>query len=188
MGEPVLRRQAAPIPESGFGSAALRSLVADMLDTMRDVGGAGLAAPQIFESVAVCVLEVRDNARYPAFPEIPLTVLVNPVVTPKTSGAEDEDASGIAVYEGCLSVPGLRGRVVRPRRVSLAAFGLEGEPVVAEYEGVPAAVLQHEVDHLNGILFIDRVDGKTLTYLDEYERNVPERERIQDRVPLVERR
>lgn len=176
LGEPVLRQVAAKVEERSFGSGELGSLVTDLIDTMRAATGAGLAAPQIGVPLAVCVMEVKANSRYPSFPELPLTVLVNPVVTALSSDALQ--GSRIAIYEGCLSVPGLRGRVIRPARVQLSARSPEGEPIERTVEGVEAAILQHEVDHLFATVFVDRAEPKTLTFMDEYARYVPERERV----------
>jgi peptide deformylase len=177
LGEPILRRVAEPVSRERLGTAWFRDLVEDLIDTMRAASGAGIAAPQIFQSVAICVIEVSKSERYPAFPDIPLTVLVNPKVTELEGGR-------VAIYEGCLSVPGLRGRVARPRRVRLEAVGPDGSPVRREVEGVEAAILQHEVDHLFGRLFVDRADPLTMTFLDEYDRNVPEQARVID--PFVD--
>lgn len=174
LGEPLLRRASEPIAPERLTTPWFRSLVEDLVDTMRAASGAGLAAPQVFESVRACVIEVTQNERYPTFAPIPLTVLVNPYLVPIAG------SGSIAIYEGCLSVPGLRGRVVRPRGVVLHALSAEGEPIERTVVGVEAAVLQHEVDHLDGRLFVDRADPTTLTFLDEYERNVAAEERVLD--------
>jgi peptide deformylase len=185
MGQPVLRRAAEPVPLPHIGSATVQTLIDDMIETMRDADGAGIAAPQVSEPVRICVIEVKHNPRYPAFPEIPLMVLVNPIVTPKlvepVGELRAEDA--IAIYEGCLSVPGIRGRVRRPRKVHVRALDRAGNPLTLDWEGVPAAVVQHEVDHLDGILFVDRADPRTLCFLDTYEANVAPEARIVDHAP-----
>lgn len=193
MGDPCLRNKAEPVPdlllEPGIDPASggvvneLRQLVDDMIDTMRDANGAGIAAPQVGVSLQICVIEVRKNERYPQFPEIPLTVLINPLVTPFGQSYDvltPEDA--ISVFEGCLSVPGLRGRVARPRRVRVQAKDLQGRRIDEVWEGAKAAVVQHEVDHLHGTLFVDRADTSTLCFMDEYERFVPFAERVVDGV------
>lgn len=172
LGEPILRRVAEPVARDRFGTEWFRSLLADLVETMRAVSGAGLAAPQIFESVRVLVIEVTSNARYPTFPAIPLTVLVNPRLSPVPG------SGSVAIYEGYLSVPGLRGRVVRPRAVELQALTELGEPISRTVVGVEAAILQHEIDHLDGRLFVDRVETSTLTFLDEFERHVPLEQRV----------
>lgn len=177
LGEPGLRRVASKIEAEQFGSAGLQALVNDLIETMRAVSGAGLAAPQIFENVAVCVIEVKKNTRYPMFPEIPLSVLVNPVLTPLPG-----HHGSIAIFEGCLSVPGLRGRVVRPRAVQLSALTPTGEPIERQVIGVEAAILQHEVDHLLGSLFVDKADPRSLTFLEEFEQFVPVEERVTEQL------
>lgn len=191
LGDPRLRNVAEPVPEMLLDPARvstlsgpvneLRQLVDDLIDTMRAANGAGIAAPQLGVSLQVCVIEVKKNERYPAFPEIPLTVLINPLITPLGQSYDvlaPQDA--ISVYEGCLSVPGLRGRVSRPRRVRVQAMDLNGQRYDEVWEGAKAAVVQHEVDHLHGTLFVDRADTNTLCFLDEYERFVPLAERVVD--------
>jgi peptide deformylase len=144
MGHPLLRQVARPVTE--FGTPALRELVRDMDDTMRALDGAGLAAPQIGVSLRVVIFEVRQNPRYPQAGEVPYTVLLNPVLTPL--GDETEDG-----WEGCLSVPGLRGLVPRHRRLHYRGYDLDGVPIDRTVEGFHARVVQHEVDHLDGILY-----------------------------------
>jgi len=183
MGEPVLRRVAQRLSVSELESPAIQTLIDDMIDTMHDADGAGLAAPQVYESVQLCVIEITKNPRYPDALDIPLTVLVNPVVTPAIDSDVDALApeESIAMFEGCLSVTGLRGQVVRPRRVRVQALDRLGRPLDFIWEGVRASVVQHETDHLNGVLYVDRADSKSLTFLREYERYVPREERIVDR-------
>jgi len=182
LGEPVLRAPARPLRADEIGSAATRSLIADMIETMRDADGAGLAAPQVYEPLQLCVIELANNPRYPNLEPIPLLVLINPTVTPLTNGAGAElpDAEAIWVYEGCLSVPGLRGRVRRPRKVRVQGLDSEGRALDLVWEGFRAAVVQHEVDHLNATLFVDRALPGTLTFLREYERHVPREARVVD--------
>jgi peptide deformylase len=144
MGHPLLRQVAQPV--TGFGTPELRELVRDMDDTMRALNGAGLAAPQIGVSLRVVIFEVVGNPRYPEVGEVPYTVLVNPELTPL--GDETEDG-----WEGCLSVPGLRGRVPRFRRLRYRGVDLDGRPIDRTVEGFHARVVQHEVDHLDGILY-----------------------------------
>jgi peptide deformylase len=157
-------------------------LIEDLVETMRDADGAGLAAPQVYESVQLVVIEVRDNPRYPDAARIPLTILVNPKLTPLVSSPLDAlgDEDSISLYEGCLSVSGLRGRVRRPRCVRVQALDAEARPVDFVWEGFRAAVVQHETDHLFGTLFVDRAETHSLTFLREYERYVPVTERMID--------
>jgi peptide deformylase len=182
LGEPVLRRVARELTLDEIRSSATRALIEDLIETMHDADGAGLAAPQIYESVQLVVIEVRSNPRYPNVDPIPLTVLANPKLTPLLSapGSELRDEDSIWLYEGCLSVSGVRGRVQRPRRVRVQALDAEGEPVDQVWEGFRAAVVQHETDHLFGTLFVDRADPRTLTFLREYERHVPPADRLVD--------
>ena len=147
MGEPLLQRVAAPVTRF---DAQLQALVADMDETMRALNGAGIAAPQIGVSARVVIFELRDNPRYPHIAPVPYTVLVNPLVTPL--GAEQDDG-----WEGCLSVPGMRGLVPRYRRLCYRGFDQHGAAIERTVEGFHARVVQHEVDHLDGILFPQRV-------------------------------
>jgi peptide deformylase len=147
MGEPLLREVAVPV--SRF-DAELASLVADMDETMRALSGAGIAAPQIGVSLRVVIFELKENPRYPHVGPVPYTVLVNPELTALDS-AEEEG------WEGCLSVPGMRGLVPRYRRLRYRGFDAAGAPIDRSVEGFHARVVQHEVDHLDGILFPQRV-------------------------------
>jgi len=186
MGEPVLRRRADPIDPSEIGSSYIQTLIDDMIETMHDADGAGLAAPQVYESKQLCVIEVNQNPRYPQFEAIPLTVLINPVVTPlvgQNGVLAPED--GFQMYEGCLSVPGMRGQVLRPRKVRVQALDRQGAALDFVWESFRAVVVQHETDHLLGTLYVDRADPKTLTFLREYERFVPPAQRIRDQGKAV---
>ena len=148
MGNPRLLEVAQAV--SVCPSPALDALVADLLDTMRHLDGAGLAAPQIGVSQRVVVVELKSNPRYPEAAPIPLTVLVNPVITPLA----DEQVED---WEGCLSVPGLRGRVPRYRHVRYTGTDQFGEPIDRTVSGFHARVVQHECDHLDGILYPRRM-------------------------------
>jgi peptide deformylase len=182
LGHPVLRRRAEEVPVAEISSPRIQTLIDDMIETMRDANGAGIAAPQVHESLRVSVIEVSENPRYPDFPGIPLTVLINPVLEPLPAkpAAELAPEEAIVLYEGCLSVRGIRGRVKRPRRVRVRALDRSGKPLDFVWEGVPAAVVQHETDHLDGVLFVDRADPKTLAFMEEYERYVVRERRIED--------
>ena len=148
MGHPLLRQIAAPVAQ--LPSEELSALVQDLDDTMRAMSGAGIAAPQIGVSLRVVIFELKDNPRYPHIAPVPYTVLVNPVLTPL--GEEQEQG-----WEGCLSVPGMRGLVPRFRRLRYRGFAPDGTPIEREVEGFHARVVQHEVDHLDGVLFPQRV-------------------------------
>lgn len=147
MGEPLLTGVAAPVLRF---DAELASLVSDMNDTMRALNGAGLAAPQIGVSLRVVIFEVTSNPRYPHATPVPYTVLVNPQLTP--IGESQEEG-----WEGCLSVPGMRGLVPRFKRLRYRGFDQEGSPIDRTVAGFHARVVQHEVDHLDGILYPQRV-------------------------------
>jgi peptide deformylase len=181
MGEPVLRQRARELLPEEIGTPAIQTLIDDMIETMHDADGAGIAAPQVYEPLRLCVMELAGNPRYPTVPALPLTVLVNPVVeilVPNGEAPLDTDA--VTMFEGCLSVSGIRGRVRRPRRVRVSALGRDGTPFEMLLEGPLASVVQHETDHLDGVLFVDRADPRTLTFLREYERNVALAARIVD--------
>jgi peptide deformylase len=159
MGHPLLQQVAVPVER--FGTAELRELVADMDDTMRARNGAGLAAPQIGVSLRVVIFEVTRNPRYPQAEPVPYTVLINPVLDPL--GDERDEA-----WEGCLSVPGLRGVVARHSNLRYRGFDLEGRSIDRTVTGFHARVVQHEVDHLDGILYPMRVaDMRRFGFEDE---------------------
>jgi len=147
MGEPLLQTVAAPVTRF---DAELLALIADMDDTMRALNGAGIAAPQVGVSARVVIFELNDNPRYPHITPVPYTVLVNPLVTPLT--AEQDEG-----WEGCLSVPGMRGLVPRYRCLRYRGFDQYGAQIERTVEGFHARVVQHEVDHLDGVLFPQRV-------------------------------
>jgi peptide deformylase len=164
IGHPVLRQPARQVTPDELRSPAFQRLIDDLIETMRDASGAGLAAPQIHEPVSLCAIEVNNNPRYPYKPTIPLTVLVNPEVTPTTEETFDN-------YEGCLSVPNLRGLVPRYTQVRVRALDRQGNPLDFEVRGLSAGTYQHEVDHLLGKVFLDRVrDTTSLTTWGDFER------------------
>jgi len=148
MGDPRLLRIAPPVER--FATAELQELVADMFETMRSVNGAGLAAPQIGVDLQVVIFGFSRNDRYPDAPPVPETVLLNPVIEP--IGEEVEEG-----WEGCLSVPGLRGVVPRFARIRYRGVDIEGRPLEREAEGFHARVVQHECDHLVGMLYPMRI-------------------------------
>jgi peptide deformylase len=152
MGDPRLLRVAPPVPAPMIGSPELKALIADMFDTMAAVNGAGLAAPQIGVDLQLVIFgnEANSNPRYPGRPPVPRTVLLNPVITPLSG--EEEDG-----WEGCLSVPGLRGVVPRWTRIRYTGIDPDGAPIDRTVEGWHARVVQHECDHLVGKLYPMRV-------------------------------
>ncbi len=148
MGDPRLLRVAQPV--TAFNTRELHALVADLVDTMRAADGAGLAAPQIGVDQALVIFGVRNNTRYPDADAVPETVLINPQITPLDDVQEDG-------WEGCLSVPGLRGVVPRWARIRYTGVDQHGAPIDREVEGFHARVVQHECDHLMGLLYPMRV-------------------------------
>jgi peptide deformylase len=148
MGHPVLRERSRPV--ENFGTPELRALLQDMKDTMASKNGAGLAAPQIGVSQRVVIFGVQANPRYPDAEEVPFTVLVNPRITLLDKQVEEG-------WEGCLSVPGMRGLVPRYTKLRYTGFDGEGNPIDRVAEGFHARVVQHECDHLDGILYPQRM-------------------------------
>jgi peptide deformylase len=166
VGHPVLRERAREVGERELRTPELQDLIDDLIDTMRAANGAGLAANQVADLHRVAVVEVREgNPRYPYKPPIPLTVMVNPELEPL--GEET-----IEINEGCLSVPDLRGDLERRAAVRVRYLDRDGRPHEDEYRGLSAGTFQHEVDHLNGVLFLDRVsDPTTFSTWEQFERN-----------------
>jgi peptide deformylase len=148
MGDPRLLEVAAPVEH--FGTPALDELLADMRDSMAHLNGAGLAAPQIGVGLRVVIFGVKANPRYPQVEEVPDTVLINPVLEPLAPDQEED-------WEGCLSVPGMRGAVPRYRHLRYSGFDAQGLRFERTVEGFHARVVQHECDHLDGILYPMRV-------------------------------
>ena len=165
MGHPSLRIPAQPVTAEAIGSAELSRLIEDMVDTLHDYGGIGLAAPQIDEPLRLAIIEIPGGpSRYGEIEPLPLTTFINPTVTivnPAEAG----------YWEGCLSVPGLRGYVERPQHVRIDYTTVTDEAAQLELTGFRATVFQHEFDHLDGCLYIDRIsDSKLLMFEEEYER------------------
>jgi peptide deformylase len=164
IGHPVLRDVARDITPDELGSPAVQGFIDDLVETMRDANGAGLAATQVYEKLRVFAVEVRDNPRYPYKPKYPLTVVVNPEVTALSDITFEN-------FEGCLSIPNLRGRAVRHAEVRVRGLDRHGNLLDFEVRGVSAGTFQHENDHLNGVLFLDRLaDTKSLCTWDHFER------------------
>lgn len=164
IGAPVLRERSRELSREELQGVSSQGFIDDLVETMRDASGAGLAANQVYRPVRICAIEVQDNPRYPYKPNIPLTILVNPVWTP-LSEARFEN------YEGCLSVPDLRGVVERYAEIRVQAWDRHGNAIDREIRGITAGTFQHEVDHLDGRLFVDRVeDTQTLCTWREFAR------------------
>jgi peptide deformylase len=164
VGHPVLRQVARRLTREELLAPLMQSFIDDLIETMHDANGAGLAAIQIYEPIQICAIHVKDNPRYPYKPNIALTVLVNPELT----RIGDETFMN---YEGCLSVPNLRGEVPRGCVVRVRAWDRHGEDLDYEVRGITAGTFQHEVDHLHGKLFLDSVaDTRSLTTWADFER------------------
>ena len=165
MGHPTLRKVARPLSDSEILSDEISRLVSDMSDTLHDYGGIGLAAPQVNESVRLALIEIPSaGSRYGDLESLPLTVFVNPKVFILDSPHE-------GFWEGCLSIPGLRGWVERPQHVRVDYKDLKLREHSLEFKGFQATVIQHEFDHLDGVLYVDRMtDMKQLLFEEEFER------------------
>lgn len=173
LGHPTLRKVARTVTVEELRFAQTQTLIDDMIETMHSVNGAGLAAPQVGESLRICVAEVSANERYPQMPSLPLRVWINPTVEVLSASPM------ILMYEGCLSVPELRGQVLRPGHIRVCSVGRTGKEQVDEFEGPLASVAAHELDHLDGVLFVDRADPKSLCLMDEFQRFISTEARIQ---------
>ena len=150
LGHPVLR---APVERVNFpASGSNRMLVADMLETMRDANGVGIAAPQVFESVAIFIVASRPNPRYPDAPVMEPEVVINPKII-------ERSAEMVKDWEGCLSIPGLRGEVPRHRHIKARYQTIDGTDVERQFSDFVARIFQHEDDHLHGIVFLDRLES-----------------------------
>ncbi|NND76031.1 MAG: peptide deformylase [Ilumatobacter sp.] len=164
IGDPELRVPAGEVDPDDIAGERVQGVIDDLIDTMRDANGAGLAATQIGERLRIAVMEVTDNPRYPYKPRIPLTVAINPVI-------DFLDDELVEINEGCLSVP-LRGNVERHVNIRVRYLDRDGIPHDETMRGLTAGTWQHECDHLDGVLFIDRVgDRTTLSTWDEFEQH-----------------
>jgi peptide deformylase len=167
LGHPVLRTKAQPVPVAEIVSAPIQQLIDDMFETMHEYQGIGLAAPQVHASLRIFVAGLRpapSAAEMDDDHEMPLITLVNPEVTLIPDATVDG-------WEGCLSIPDMRGRVPRAAAVTVRAYDRRGKRIEISASGLPARVIQHEHDHLDGVLFFDRMPTlATLTYMDEYQR------------------
>jgi peptide deformylase len=157
LGHPALRTPALPIPPGRIAEPEVQALIDDMVETMREANGVGLAATQVGEGAQLFVYQGAGP------PEIPLHVVINPLITPQAREMSYD-------WEGCLSIPDLRGLVPRHPRVRVQGLDREGRPLDYEVTGFEARIVQHEYDHLNGVVFLDRMrDLKTLAFFDEWE-------------------
>jgi peptide deformylase len=164
LGDPMIRRPAEPVEFEAIRTAEVQRLIDDMIETMREADGVGIAAPQVSVLQQIFAMEVRDQARYTEAELFPLTVFINPVL-------EVVRADWREGWEGCLSVQGLRGYVRRYRAVRIQGLTREARPMEVALEGFPAVVAQHECDHLEGLVYLDRMaDLKSLSFEREYRR------------------
>jgi len=168
LGHPVLRAKALPVPASEIGSPRIQMLIDDMFETMQEYAGIGLAAPQVHEGLRIFVAGVRPAEVEDVLggdEDMPFIALVNPELT--LVGPQTNEG-----WEGCLSIPDIRGMVPRAAGVRVRALDRKGRPIEIDASGLPARVIQHEADHLDGVLFFDRMKSlETLTFMDEYRRH-----------------
>jgi peptide deformylase len=165
IGHPALRRRARELAVDELRAPEVQLLIDDLIETKRAANGAGLAATQVGETVRIAVAEVQGtNPRYPYKPPIPLTVMVNPVIEPL-------DTELVEINEGCLSVPDLRGSLERHVNIRVRYLDREGTPRDEVKRGLTAGTFQHEIDHLDGVLFVDRADRRTLATWEQFERH-----------------
>jgi peptide deformylase len=164
IGNPILRQVARPVTREELALPETQRFIDDLVETMFDANGAGIAANQVHEPIRICVICVKDNPRYPYFPDVPLIILVNPEIEPRT----DETFLN---YEGCLSVPNMRGEVHRRTVIRVRAWDRLGKSIDQEVKGLAAGTFQHEIDHLDGKLFVDQLaDSRSLCTWADYER------------------
>jgi len=164
VGHPLLRERSCEVSSQELASSAVQALIDDLIDTMHDANGAGIAAPQVGSLLRIATLHVDQNPRYPYKPPIPLTVVVNPII-------DVLDDEFVEINEGCLSVPNLRGNVFRSVNVRVRYLDRDGTEFDGIKRGLTAGTFQHECDHLDGVLFVDRVhDTRSLTTWEQFER------------------
>lgn len=174
LGHPILRRIADPVPPESIGSPEIQRLVDDLIETMVEYDGAGLAAPQVHVSKQVVVFEVDDNPRYPGAESVPLSVLINPTITPTNLQMEED-------WEGCLSLPDLRGKVPRYTSVRVEAYDRSGKQLHFVARDFHARVVQHECDHLFGKVFLDRMRSmESLSFQHEFTQHQGKGSKVRD--------
>lgn len=165
IGHPILRNKTKDIPINEIKSENTKKIIEKMIKTMRMHNGAGLAANQIYEPISICIVEVLDNPRYKHLNTIPLKVLINPKVIIK------KDTATFNSYEGCLSVPNLRGKVKRYNTINVTYYTMDAKKITEDIKGLESIVYQHEIDHLDGYLFTDKVeDNSTLVTYENYQK------------------
>ncbi|MAH88992.1 MAG: peptide deformylase [Pelagibacterales bacterium] len=163
IGDPILRKKTRELSMEEIQSSSIKNIISKMIKTMRKYNGAGLAANQIFEPVRICIVEILENQRYRHLKSIPLKVLINPKIFIKKNNFLFNS------YEGCLSVPNLRGKVKRYNEISITYYNSKGNRITENISGLESIVYQHEVDHLDGFLFTDKVyDNSSLVTYENY--------------------
>ena len=163
IGHPILRNKTKSVPIDEINSEYVKNIISKMIKTMRKYNGAGLAANQIYESLRICIIEVLDNPRYKHLCSIPLKILINPKIIIKKKTATFNS------YEGCLSVPNLRGKVKRYNNINVTYYTEKGKKITENIKGLESIVYQHEIDHLDGYLFTDKLeDNSSLVTYDNY--------------------
>ena len=164
LGHPVIRKTAEVLTSQEIQSPELQHFIDDMIETMKEYEGVGLAAPQVHVSKQIAVIEVNENPRYPGMSQVPLTVLINPRIVLRSKNLIED-------WEGCLSIPDLRGSVPRSASLVCEALDRTGKSIKLEAKDFFARVIQHECDHLQGAVYLDRMQNlKTLTHLSEFSR------------------
>ena len=161
IGHPILRNKTKNIPINEIKSENIQKIIEKMIKTMRKHNGAGLAANQIYEPIRICIIEVLDNPRYKYLNTIPLKVLINPKVIIK------KDTATFNSYEGCLSVPNLRGKVKRYNAINVTYYTMDAKKITENIKGLESIVYQHEIDHLDGYLFTDKVEDNSTHVTNE---------------------
>ena len=165
IGHPILRNKTKDMPINEIKSENTKKIIEKMIKTMRMHNGAGLAANQIYEPIRICIIEVLDNPRYKHLNTIPLKILINPKVIIK------KDTATFNSYEGCLSVPNLRGKVKRYNTINVTYYTMDAKKITEDIKGLESIVYQHEIDHLHGYLFTDKVeDNSTLVTYENYQK------------------
>ena len=165
IGHPILRNKTKDIPINEIKSENTQKIIEKMIKTMRKHNGAGLAANQIYEPIRICIIEVLDNPRYKHLNTIPLKVLINPKIIIK------KDPTTFNSYEGCLSVPNLRGKVKRYNTINVTYYTMDAKKITEDIKGLESIVYQHEIDHLDGYLFTDKVeDNSSLVTYENYQK------------------
>lgn len=169
LGHPILRQKCQEVPKVISGQG-IQLLIDDMIATCLDIDGVGIAAPQVYSPIRLFIVASRPNARYPNAPEMEPTAIINPVIHAASNETEKD-------WEGCLSIPGIRGLILRSKSIDVSYFNRHGDKETKTFEGFVARVFQHEFDHIEGTVFTDRVDRKEIVTEKEYQRILREKQK-----------